>query len=90
MPVHLQREIENLKKDLLTLGAMAEHSVREATLAIEKYDETLARNVIEKDIKIKGGIRKGYSNFKKKNRSLSHRGFPRIPTKRSKNIPRSQ
>jgi len=52
MPVHLQREIENLKKDILTLGAMAEHSVREATLAIEKYDEALARSVIEKDLKI--------------------------------------
>ena len=43
MPVHLQREIENLKKDILTLSAMAEHSVREATLAIEKYDEALER-----------------------------------------------
>ncbi len=52
MPVHLQREIENLKKDILTLGAMAEMSVREATLAIENRDEVLARSVIEKDIKV--------------------------------------
>jgi len=29
MPAPLQREIENLKKDILTLGAMAEHSVRQ-------------------------------------------------------------
>lgn len=52
MPVHLQREIENLKKDILTLGAMAELSVREATLAIENRDERMATNVIDKDIKI--------------------------------------
>ncbi len=52
MPLHLQREIEGLKKQILTLGAMVELSVREATLAIETRDEVLARNVIEKDIKI--------------------------------------
>ncbi len=52
MPVHLQREIENLKKDLLTLGAMAENSVREATRAIERRDEALAQSVIEKDINL--------------------------------------
>ena len=52
MPVHLQREIEKLKKDILTLGTMAEHSVREATRAIEQRDEALARDVIEKDINL--------------------------------------
>jgi len=52
MPVHLQREIENLKKDILTLGTMAENSVREATRAIELRDETLARGIIEKDINL--------------------------------------
>ncbi len=52
MPVHLQREIENLKKDILTLGAMAEHSVREGTRAIENRDEALARGVIEQDINL--------------------------------------
>jgi len=52
MPVHLEREIEKLKKDILTLGAMAELSVREATLAIRNHDEVLAQNVIEKDIRI--------------------------------------
>ena len=50
MRIHLQREIENLKKDILTLGAMAEYSVREATLAIERRDEVLAQRVIEKDL----------------------------------------
>ena len=52
MRVHLQREIAGLKKDILTIGAMAEHSVREAVSAVEKRDEALARSVIEKDIKI--------------------------------------
>jgi phosphate transport system protein len=52
MRIHLQREIENLKKDILTLGAMAEYSVREATLAIERRDEELAQSVIEKDLTI--------------------------------------
>lgn len=52
MPVHLQREIENLKKDILTLGAMTENSVREATRAMEHRDETLAKGVIDNDISL--------------------------------------
>lgn len=52
MPKHLQREIENLKRELLVLGAVVELSVREATLAIETRDDALARDVIDKDIKI--------------------------------------
>lgn len=52
MRIHLQREIENLKKDILTLGAMAEYSVREATLASERRDDVLAQSVIEKDLTI--------------------------------------
>jgi phosphate transport system protein len=49
MPAHLFREIENLKKEILTLGAMAETAVRDATDAIEKRDEALAQNVIRND-----------------------------------------
>jgi phosphate transport system protein len=52
MPAHLFREIENLKKEILTLGAMAETAVRDATSAIENRDETLARRVIDDDIKL--------------------------------------
>jgi len=52
MPAHLLREIENLKKEVLTLGAMAELAMREATTAIDRRDENLARKVIENDIKI--------------------------------------
>ena len=52
MPVHLQREIENLKTEILTLGAMVEQNVRKATIAIESRDEILAKSVIEKDIEV--------------------------------------
>jgi phosphate transport system protein len=52
MPAHLFREIENLKKEILTLGAMAETAVRDATSAIENRDEALARRVIDHDIKL--------------------------------------
>jgi phosphate transport system protein len=50
MPAHLFREIENLKKEILTLGAMAETAVRDATSAIENRDESLARRVMDNDI----------------------------------------
>ncbi|MEN6337849.1 MAG: phosphate signaling complex protein PhoU [Phycisphaerales bacterium] len=49
MPVHLAREIENLKKEILTLGAMAEEAVHQATLAIETRDGLLARRVVDND-----------------------------------------
>lgn len=52
MPKHLQREIENLKKKLLALGATVETSVRDATLSIGKQDADLAQKIIENDINI--------------------------------------
>jgi phosphate transport system protein len=52
MPAHLRREIENLKKEILTCGAIAEQSVRNATRAIEHRDEALAKGVIERDINL--------------------------------------
>ena len=52
MAKHLQKEIENLKKRLLSLGAMVENAVREATLSIEKRDVSLANKVIEEDEEI--------------------------------------
>jgi len=52
MPAHLLREVENLKKDILALGALAEQAVRDATRAIEDRDEELARRVIDNDIKL--------------------------------------
>ncbi|MBN1972494.1 MAG: phosphate signaling complex protein PhoU [Sedimentisphaerales bacterium] len=50
--MHLQREIENLKTEILTLGAIVEQRVRESILAIEKHDESLAKKIIDKDIEI--------------------------------------
>ncbi len=52
MAVHLLREIEHLKKEILMVGAMAELSVREATTAIETGDPTLAHQVIDKDVQL--------------------------------------
>ena len=52
MAKHLQREIENLKKKLLALGARVETSVRDATLSIEKRDTALAQKIIDNDIDI--------------------------------------
>ncbi|MGA2324049.1 MAG: phosphate signaling complex protein PhoU [Sedimentisphaerales bacterium] len=52
MPVHLQREIENLKKKLLTLSAKVEATVREATLSIENRDYDLAQKIIQNDPRI--------------------------------------
>ena len=49
MPAHLLRDVERLKKEILTLGTMAEQAVREATTAIETRDGSLARRVIEND-----------------------------------------
>ncbi|MFA5422749.1 MAG: phosphate signaling complex protein PhoU [Phycisphaerae bacterium] len=52
MPKHLLKEIENLKKRILNLGARVEAAVHDATAAIERRDENLARKVIDNDIVI--------------------------------------
>lgn len=52
MPVHLRREIENLKVEILTLGAIVEQRVRESIMAIENRDGKLAKSVIDKDVEI--------------------------------------
>ncbi len=52
MPKHLQREIEHLKKMVLSLGAKVEDRVREATMAIDDRDARTAKKVIETDIEI--------------------------------------
>lgn len=52
MPKHLQREIENLKKSLLNLGARVETVVHEAIRSIEERDVDLAQKIIEEDIEI--------------------------------------
>lgn len=54
MAEHLQREIENLKKRVLALGAVVETAVRDATLSINKKHAELARKIIQNDINIDG------------------------------------
>ena len=43
MPQHLQREIENIKKKILALGARIETVVRQATSSIEERNDQMAR-----------------------------------------------
>jgi phosphate transport system protein len=52
MSQHLRKEIDNLKKKILTLGATVENSVRVAVKAIENKDPELAQQVIKADIDI--------------------------------------
>jgi phosphate transport system protein len=52
MAAHLRREIENLKKEILALGAQVETTVREATAAMVNRDEALAQRIIENDVLI--------------------------------------
>lgn len=52
MSQHLQREIEQLKKMILALGATVESSVREAVDAVERRDSRLAEKIIRRDKEI--------------------------------------
>jgi phosphate transport system protein len=52
MPKHLERELENLKRRILTLGAKVEERLRMAIKAIEKRDGNLANQVIKADHEI--------------------------------------
>lgn len=52
MPRHLQREIDRLKKQILTLSAVVEKSVREAVKAVGERDTALALRVVEADEEI--------------------------------------
>ena len=52
MPVHLKREIENLKKKILSLGARVEESLRNAGKALLERNARLAVTVISGDAEI--------------------------------------
>jgi phosphate transport system protein len=52
MSVHLQREIDKLKKSLLSLCALVEDQVQSAVQAVINRDEALAREIVERDLKI--------------------------------------
>lgn len=47
-----QREIENLKKLVLSLGAIVEEQIQSAMLALDRRDSELAKEVIQKDREI--------------------------------------
>jgi len=52
MPIHLKKEIDNLKKELLTLCGMVEDSFWQAIKSIKNRDVKLAKKVIDSDIEI--------------------------------------
>jgi len=52
MSVHLLRQVEQLKKMILSLGAMVEESFQGALSAIDDRDPDLARKVIDSDQEI--------------------------------------
>ena len=52
MPKHFHRELEKLKKRILSLGAMVEERVYMATKAIENRDSNLADKIIKSDYEI--------------------------------------
>lgn len=55
MSVHLIREIENLKKQILALGADVESALHKAVNAIVRKDWALAQTVIDADTEIDRG-----------------------------------
>jgi phosphate transport system protein len=52
MRVHLQRDVEKLKRQVLALSAEVENDVRAAVRAIEDRDEERARQVIDREPQI--------------------------------------
>jgi phosphate transport system protein len=49
---HFSRELEKIKKQILTLGAKVEDQVRMATQAIDAHDAELAKKIIQSDYTI--------------------------------------
>ena len=52
MTIHFHRELEKLKRMILSLGAMVEDRVRKAGKAVNMIDAVLARQIIKTDIEI--------------------------------------
>lgn len=52
MTKHFQRELEKIKKKILSLGAMVEERVRMAIQAIEEFDGEIAKKIILSDHEI--------------------------------------
>lgn len=52
MTKHFRRELENVKKRILTLGSLVEDRVREAVQAVERIDAELAERIVKTDYEI--------------------------------------
>ena len=52
MSMRLQKELEKLKKRILSLGTMVEERVRMTVRAVQERDEKLAKEIIERDREI--------------------------------------
>jgi phosphate transport system protein len=52
MTKHFRKELEKIKKQILTLGFMVEEQVQMAVEAVENSDTDLAQNIIRKDVEI--------------------------------------
>lgn len=52
MALHLQRQIERLKRMILKVGALAEEGVEAAVRAVEQRDPVLAQRIIKDDNKV--------------------------------------
>lgn len=52
MAEHLQREIREMKKAILEIGAVVEESLHKAVKALQERDEKLAKSVIDNDVEI--------------------------------------
>ncbi len=52
MPVHFVRELDTLKRKVLSLASMVEENLQHAVHALEKGDAQLARRLISSDIEI--------------------------------------
>jgi phosphate transport system protein len=52
MSKHLERDLDNLQRDLLTLAASVEEAIHKATRALQQRDAELARQVIDGDNEI--------------------------------------
>ncbi len=52
MTTYFQRELEKIKKEILSLGALVEERFRESANAVKTNNTTLARSIIERDIEI--------------------------------------
>ncbi len=52
MPKHLHRQMDKLKREVLSLGAVVEDGVRKAVQALEGRDAALAEDVIKRDVDV--------------------------------------